>query len=108
MALRRLHVRVLSETMANGVPVNPAALVAVLAAHDESTGSALTFTAEQIEELLWYGVAEFCEEHEVVMPAGCREALHAVLAVGTETQAFDPASDSPALLFGALDQLVAR
>lgn len=104
-ALRGLRRRVLAETMANGVPVRPAALCAVLAAHVDLADSPLTFTAAHVQELLWCGVSEFCEDVGLIMPDGCAEALHAVLAVANAQGLFDEESDSTAAVFGAFREL---
>jgi hypothetical protein len=105
--LRQLHVAVLAETLANGLPVNPAALVVVLSAHDEMAEVALRFTSVHVEELLWCGVTEFCEDFGLVMPDGCPEALHAVLAVATRSSSLDVESDPVSALFAAFHQLTA-
>lgn len=105
--LRVLRRRVLTETMANGVPVRPAALCAVLAAHNDVADAPLTFTAEHIEELLWYGVNDYCEDIGLVIPVGCAEALHAVLATASALDFFDANSDPIADVFGAFHQLAA-
>jgi hypothetical protein len=105
--LRRLHVEVLAETLANGLPVNPAALVVVLSAHEDMAEVPLRFTSVQVEELLWCGVTEFCEDFGLVMPNGCSEALHAVLAVATNSSSLDAESDPVTELFGVFHQLTA-
>jgi hypothetical protein len=105
--LRRLHVEVLAETLANGLPVNPAALVVVLSAHDDAAEVPLRFTSVHVEELLWCGVTEFCEDFGLVMPDGCPEALHAVLAVATGASSLDIESDPVAALFAVFHQLTA-
>lgn len=105
--LRRLRRRVLTETMANGVPVRPAALCAVLAAHCDLADAPLTFTAEHVEELLWFGVNEYCEDVGLELPEGCREALHAVLAAASALALFGDDSDPVADVFGVFRQLAA-
>ncbi len=91
--------------MANGVPVRPAALCAVLAAHVDLAVSPLTFTAAHIQELLWCGVSEFCEDVGLILPHGCPEALHAVLVAANAQGLFDEQSDSTAAVFGAFREL---
>lgn len=103
--VRELHVAVLRHSLADGIPVNPAALVAVLSAHHDLVDTALLFSAEHVNELLWFAIAEFCEDFGLVMPDGCSEALHAVLAIGVALEVLASNSDSPAELFGAFHQL---
>lgn len=105
--LRQLRHQVLVESMANGVPVRPDALCAVLAAHHDLADHPLTFTAAHVEELLWCGVKEFCDDVGLVLPDGCPEALHALLAAATARNLFDEHSDSVRDVFGAFGQLVA-
>ena len=105
--LRVLRRRVLTETMANGVPVRPSALCAVLAAHNDLADAPLTFTAEQVEELLWCGINEYCEDVGLQVPTGCPEALHAVLAAASALELFDANSDPIADVFVAFHQLAA-
>ncbi len=107
-ATRALHVEVLRVTLAEGVPVNPGALAIVLSAHDERAPQPLLFTANDVTELLWFGVAEFCEEYGLEVPAGCSDALHAVLAIGDATGQLHPDSDSPRTLFNAFRELAAN
>lgn len=104
--MRALHVEVLQRTLAEGVPVSPAALIAVLSAHDDTADTALLFTAAHVNELLWCGIAEFCEDYSIIMPTGCREALYAVLALGSALDLLHPESDSEAELFSAFHELV--
>ena len=103
-ALRRI---VLADTMANGVPVRPSALCVVLAAHLDLADRPLWFTAGHVEELLWCGLAEFCEDFGLELPEGCPEALHAVLATAGAQGLFDRDSDSASELFAAFRQLAA-
>lgn len=105
--LRELRRLVLTDTMANGVPVRPSALCVVLAAHLDLAETPLRFTAAHVEELLWCGLSEFCEDVGFEMPAGCPEALHAVLAVASAHGLFDNESEPAAALFGAFHQLAA-
>jgi len=104
---RSLHVSVLSHTLAEGVPVNPSALAVVLSAHDDLANETLCFSAEHVTELVWCGIADFCDDYGLAMPDGCSEALHAVLAIGTATSAFSPRSDPSADLFSAFRELAA-
>lgn len=97
----------MTETLANGLPVRPSALCAVLAAHDDLAESALRFTAEHVQELLWCGVQEYCDDLGFVVPEGCPQALHAVLAVATAHDLFDDDSDTVGDVFRALGELVA-
>jgi len=103
--LRAIRRRVLAETMSNGVPVRPSALCAVLAAHADLADSPLTFTADHVQELLWSGVSEFCEDVGLVVPNGCSQALYAVLAVAKAHGLFDEQSDSTAAVFAAFGEL---
>ncbi len=103
--LRKLRRHVLAETMANGVPVNPAALCAVLSAHVDLADSPRTFTAAHVQELLWCGVSEFCEDVGLIVPHGCADALHAVLVAADAQGLFDEQSDSTAAVFGAFREL---
>ncbi len=105
-AMRALHVEVLRRTLAEGVPVSPAAVTVVLSAHDDAADRPLCFTAGHVNELLWYGIAEFCEDYGIEMPDGCREALYAILAFGTALDLLDPESDDEAALFSAFRELV--
>ncbi len=104
--MRALHVEVLQRTLAEGVPVSPAALIAVLSAHDDLADRALLFSADHVNELLWCGIAEFCEDFGITMPTGCREALYAVLAFGSALDLLHPDSDSETELFSAFRELV--
>lgn len=104
--VRALHVEVLQRTLAEGVPVSPAAVIAVLSAHDDLADRALLFSADHVNELLWCGIAEFCEDYGIAMPAGCREALYAVLALGSALDLLDPGSDNESELFSAFRELV--
>lgn len=106
-SLRTLRRIVLTDTMANGVPVNPSALTVVLAAHLDLADGPMRFTASHVEELLWFGVAEFCEDFGYEMPAGCPEAFHAVLAVACGQELLDDESDPVGDLLGAFRQLQA-
>ena len=67
--------------MACGVPVDPAALTVVLAAHLEAADEPLKFDGDHVSQLLWYEVLEFCTDSGIQLPSGCAAALHAVLAV---------------------------
>lgn len=107
LPVRSLHIEVLRRTLAEGIPVNPAALVVVLSAHEDLADEALVFSADHVNELLWFAIAEFCEDFNLVMPDGCSEALHAVLAIGVALDALHPASDPASKLFGAFRQLTA-
>jgi len=104
---RALHLDVLRHTLADGVPVNPSALVVVLSAHDDLADDSLCFSADHVNELLWCGVADFCADYGLEMPDGCSAALHAVLAIGTALDALNPSSDPPAELFTAFNALAA-
>lgn len=97
----------LSDTMANGVPVRPSALCVVLAAHLDLADSPLRFTTSHVEELLWCGLSEFCEDVGLELPDGCPEALHAVLAAASAQGLLDDESDPVSALFGAFRQLAA-
>jgi len=105
--LRAVRLTVLRDTLANGVPVRPEALAVVLAAHHDLADSALTFTAAHVQELLWFGVSEFCEDLGLGLPDGCPEALHAFLAVVCAGDLLDETSDSVTEVFAAFHQLVA-
>jgi len=105
--LRDVRRIVLSDTMANGVPVRPSALCVVLAAHDDLADGPLRFTAAHVEELLWCGLSEFCEDVGLEMPGGCPEALHAVLAAASARDLFDGGSDPASELFASFRQLAA-
>lgn len=105
--LRQLRRAVMSETMANGLPVRPAALCAVLAAHNDLAESPLCFTTDHVQELMWCGVQEYCDDIGFLVPEGCPQALHAILAVATAHELFDDDSDPVGDVFGALGELVA-
>jgi len=105
--LRSVRVAVLRETLANGVPVRPEALAVVLATHHDLADSPLRFTASHVEELLWFGLSEFCEDLGLDLPNGCPEALHAFLAVVCAGDLLDDASDSVTEVFAAFNQLAA-
>ncbi len=105
--LRSQHVEVLAHTLQSGVPVSPAALVVVLSAHDDMADAPLRFSAEHVQELLWFGLAEFCEDYGIAMPDGCQEALHALLSISVATDVLDTDGDSVGEVFAALRQLAA-
>ena len=107
VALRVQHVEVLAHTLRSGVPVSPAALVVVLSAHDDMAEAPLRFSAEHVQELLWFGLAEFCEDYGIAMPDGCQEALHALLSISVATDVLDTDGDSVGEVFAALRQLSA-
>jgi hypothetical protein len=107
VSLRRLHVSVLADTLANGVPVRPAALAVVLSAHDDLAEACLRFTSEHVNELLWCGIAEFCEDYGIAMPDGCAEALYSVLATASASGILEADSDAVADLFAAFRELAA-
>ena len=104
-SLRALRSAVLVETLANGVPVNPAAVTAVLTSHDERVDEPTVWLRSDVEELLWIGIDEFCDALGLSLPPGCPRALHAILAVGSTTSAFAPESDSATELFAPLREL---
>jgi hypothetical protein len=105
--LRAVRMTVLRETLASGVPVHPEALAVVLAAHHDFADSVLTFTASHVEELLWFGVSEFCEDLGLDLPDGCPAALYAILAVVCAGELLDAASDPVTEVFAAFHQLAA-
>jgi|GEM_PF-1845198 len=105
--LRALHVDVLAHTLQSGIPVAPSALVVVLSAHIDTADSPMRFTAEHVQELLWFGLAEFCEDYHLQVPDGCQEALHALLSIAVATNSLDTASDSVGDVFAAFGQLAA-
>ena len=105
--LRGVHVEVLSETLRTGVPVRPAALAVVLATHYDLTDTPLTFTAAHVQELLWCGLSEFCEDYSLILPEGCTEALHALMSIGVETRLLDTGTDSLGDVFAAFRELTA-
>ena len=105
--LRSVRLTVLRDTLANGVPVRPEALAVVLAAHHDLADSTFTFTAAHVQELLWFGVSEFCEDLGLELPDRCPEALHAFLAVVCVGELLDEASDSVTEVFAAFHQLAA-
>ncbi len=105
--LRAVRMIVLRDTLANGIPVRPEALAVVLAAHHDLAESALTFTAAHVQELLWFGVSEFCDDLGLELPDGCPEALHAFLAVVCAGELLDAASDPVTEVFAAFHQLAA-
>ncbi len=105
--LRALYRSILCQTLASGAPVNPNALVVVLSAHCESGEEALHFTSDHVSELLWFGIHEFCEDHELEVPAECPEALHSAISAASEMQALSQDSDPPSELFRALEDLLA-
>ena len=105
--LRRLRHDVMVDTLAQGVPVRADAICAVLAAHHDLADGPLTFTTDHVEELLWCGVQEYCDDVGLVMPTGCAEALHALLAAAAARDLFDEQSDSVREVFGSFEQLVA-
>lgn len=90
------------ETLANGVPVAPAALTVVLSVQDEQSEDPLGFTVAGVEQMLWYGIDAFCEELAIAVPDGCTAALHAVLAAAVRLELLGPGSDSPGDLFAAM------
>ncbi len=104
-SLRRLYCEVLADTLRNGVPVCASALAVVLGAHHAIAEEPLAFTGQQVEQLVWYAIADFCEDRELVVPAGCFEALHATLATATASSVLAIQSDNPRALFTALETL---
>lgn len=103
--LRDLYRTVLVDTLRNGVPVSASALVIVLGAHGATSNEPLVFTAEHVEQLLWFAIDDFCEDRDLVVPKGCLEALHAVLATAATSSLLSSQSDQPGELFRALDGL---
>ncbi len=101
-SLRDLRVAVMRETLANGVPVSPAALTVVLSVQDEQSEDPLRFTAEGVEQMLWFGIDAFCEELAIGIPPGCGAALHALLATIVRLELLAPGSDPAGELFAAI------
>jgi hypothetical protein len=101
-SLRDLRVTVMRETLANGVPVSPAALTVVLSVQDEQSEEPLRFTVDGVEQMLWYGIDAFCEELAIDVPEGCAAALHAVLAAAVRLELLGEQSDATADLFRAM------
>lgn len=106
-ALRGLYTAVLTETLATGNPIDPAALVVVLSAHHATCDSPLRFTSDHVSELLWFGIHEFCEDRDLVVPSDCPVALRAVLSAASQSNALLGGSDAPVELFRALEGLQA-
>lgn len=106
-SLRTLYSAVLAETLLNGNPVSPTALVVVLSAHYESGEAPLQFTSDHISELLWFIIHEFCEDRGFVVPDDCAAALHAALKAASEADSLSGGSDTPSDLFRALEGLQA-
>ena len=109
-AVRSLYVDVLRDTMRHGVPVDPTALIVVLGAHTEMSraeteADVLHFTSTHVSELLWFGIHEFCEDQDLVVPDGCVDALHAALATATATACLSSTSDGATELFTTLEGL---
>jgi len=105
--LRELYGAVLAGTLADGVPVSPTAVAVVLSAHDEHGIDPRLFTGAHVAELLWFAIADFCREYGLEVPAGCREALHAIIAIGYATGRLHDESDELGSLFAAFHELVA-
>lgn len=105
--LRNLHVQVLTQTLKSGTPVRPDALAVVLAAHEDFCDDTMQFSAAHVQELLWFGLAEFCEDYGIVPPNGCHEALHGLLALGVATKTIDTAGDPVGEVFAAFRELAA-
>ncbi|MGI9607112.1 MAG: hypothetical protein ACR2P0_13325 [Acidimicrobiales bacterium] len=103
--LRNLRVAVLIETLSAGSPANPAAVTAVLSAHDDRADQPMRWTRDHVEELLWIGIDDFCREYDLPRPEGCPEALHAILGVATRCKLLAPGSDRTCELFGPVRQL---
>ena len=103
--LRVLYRAVLIDTIRNGVPVDPSALAVVLAAHHSIADEPLAFTGEHVEQLLWFGIHEYCEDLGIVTPSGCFDALHAALATATASSLLARQSDPARQLFSAMDSL---
>lgn len=103
--LRALYASVLAATLASGSPVNPSALVAVLATHYETCDVPLRFTGDHVSELLWFAIHEFCEDRSLIVPTECAAALHAVLDAAATSEVLSRGSDAPTELFRALEGL---
>ena len=102
--VRRFRAEVLAETLADGVPVDPAALTVVLAAHLDSADVALEFTSEHVAELLWFAIIGFCDDCDIAVPDGCTRALHALLATLVRSGQL-AAGTSARPLFAPFDEL---
>ena len=103
----RLYGTVLASSFRNGTPVSPNALVIVLSAHLDLAEAPLVFTSEHIQELLWFGIEELCEDLGFVVPAGCVEALGAALRSATDLGILATNSDRPRVLLDALGEMKA-
>ena len=103
--LNDLYKVVLTDSLRSGVPIRPDALVVVLSAHVEMVHDPLVFTNEHVQELLWFGIHEFCEDRSLIVPERCFEALHAVLASATKAEILSENSDRPGELLSALQSV---
>ena len=105
VCLRELYHAVLLDTLRNGVPVRADALAVVLGAHCSLVDEPLAFTGEHVEQLLWFGIDDYCEDEGVITPVGCHQALHAALATAAASSLLSRSADEPRELFDALDSL---
>ena len=103
--LRRANRFVLAETLANGVPVDAGELAIVLSVLDEHSDSPLEFRAEAVQELVWFGIAQFCADMGLTVPPHCGSTLFAVLALLVGSDSFVTSGDEPAALFAAVREL---
>ncbi len=105
VALRALRVEVLRETLAAGLPVDPDVVTIVLSAHVDRSFDPMRFESADVESLLWFGISEFCEGHDVEVPSSAAKVLHAVLATAVRLDVLAPGSDGVAELFAPLREL---
>ena len=87
------------------MPIRPDALVVVLSAHVDMVDDPLVFTNEHVQELLWFGIHEFCEDRSLIVPDQCFEALHAVVATATTGEILSKESDRPSELLSAIQSV---
>ncbi len=103
--LRRVYTAVLEHTLASGAPADPAALVIVLSALDELSEDPLDFRAEAVQELLWFGISQFCADLRLVAPTRCTEALFATVALTIADDRFATGGDPLPEVFAAMREL---
>lgn len=103
--LRQVRREVLVETLAAGSPVDPDVVTVVLSAHVDRSYEPLRISSTDVESLLWFGIAEFCSDHDLEMPGSSAGVLHAILSCMVRLEVLAPGSDEVGRLFAPLREL---
>ncbi|NNC80611.1 MAG: hypothetical protein HKN94_10710 [Acidimicrobiales bacterium] len=104
--LRDLRLATLTESMRNGVPINPWALTVLLAAHADRVDDPMVWMVDDVETLLWHAITDFVTERGLRPPEDCGSALHACLAAAVREELLEPGSDCTRHLFVAVNRLI--